>query len=195
MGDGKMDDNTLKLIKEIAETAHKYIFGSNKDYENLEHYLEDFGVEVFYAELSDIDGYLRFNPITGRPRIVIKALQFPPRQRFTMAHEFGHLLIHHKWEPGVYVKDKDEVQDVTMYRGSSYHTLDESERERQANEFAGNFLMPENEIMELLIKKREELNRRISVTEGALFLSDEFKVSKPAAENRLKRLIQRKNNG
>jgi Zn-dependent peptidase ImmA (M78 family) len=46
------------------------------------------------------------------------------RQRFTMAHELGHLMLH---PTGIMFRDDD-------FRG----TL----REREANEFAANFLMP-----------------------------------------------------
>lgn len=66
---------------------------------NLEEFIESFGIEVFYSNMdgfevpSLISGYSIVNK-NGAPEIVINANEPLPRQRFTMAHEFGHIIMH-----------------------------------------------------------------------------------------------------
>lgn len=180
-------------ISAVAELFHDYVFKDNTDYENLENYLEEIGIEVFYAELERYDGYLRINSERGLPRIVVKANQFPPRQRFTMAHELGHLVLHHNflpWEEWNQIEQDEENQvlEVTMYRGNIYN-IDETKKERQANDFAGAFLMPTRKIQRLIQQFREKNGRNIKVSELIDYLTREFKVSGPAARMRLKRLF------
>src|SRR5699024_12357416 len=173
---------------------HDYVFKDNTDYENLEHYLEEIGIEVYYAEISDVDGYLRINSESGLPRIVVKANQYSPRQRFTMAHELGHLVLHHnflpweKWNQNK-EKSKDEVLEVTMmYRGGQY-SLAESKKEIEANDFAGAFLMPTRKIQKIIQHFRESYGRKIRMSEISQLMTDQFKVSGPAASMRLKRML------
>lgn len=180
-------------ISSVAELFHDYVFKDNVDYENLEHYLEGIGIEIYYAEISDVDGYLRINSDNGLPRIVVKANQYSPRQRFTMAHELGHLVLHHnflpweKWNQNK-EKSKDEVLEVTMYRGGQYN-LAESKKEVEANDFAGAFLMPIRKIQKIIQQFKESEGRNIRTSELKHLISDQFKVSVPAASMRLKRLL------
>lgn len=186
-------DTDYTKISTIAELFHDYVFKDNTDYERLEYYLEEAGIEVYYAELDDVDGYLRINSENGRPRIVIKANQYSPRQRFTMAHELGHLVLHHKFVPWkewkrIKHEEKDAVLEVTMYRGGTYNS-EESKKEREANDFAGAFLMPTRKIGRIIQNFKEEHGRNIRMSELESRLSNEFKVSVPAASVRLKRLF------
>lgn len=61
---------------------------------------------------------------TGQATIWVKAGDAPVRQRFTMAHEVGHLLLH---PSGVAYRDNS-------FRGGW--------KEREANQFAADLLMP-----------------------------------------------------
>lgn len=65
------------------------------------------------------------------PLIFVNSTHWTPRSLFTLAHELGHLLLHHDHDGSISV---DET-----FAGSN-------QDERQANAFAAAFLMPESQI-------------------------------------------------
>lgn len=68
-------------------------------------------------------------PTSGAPIVWVNGTQFPPRQRFTLAHEFGHVRCGH-----------DGRVAVDTFATLSGVTTDS--REIQANAFAAEFLAP-----------------------------------------------------
>ncbi len=68
----------------------------------------------------------------GKAVIYIKANELPTRQRFTVAHELGHYVLHMK------ELEKGLLEKVDMFRST-----ETSQREVEANEFAAALLMPE----------------------------------------------------
>lgn len=92
----------------------------------------------------------------------------PKRQRFTVAHELAHFLLH-----------KDDIgngiSDDVLYRSSL-----SDRREQQANRLAADILMPEN----LLHEAREAAEEK-GVGDVALFLAESFEVSEAAMKIRL----------
>lgn len=85
--------------------------------------LEARGVVTARIPMPDNDAIDAFSSaLSGRPVIALTYKGNPMRQRFSVAHELGHLLLHPEPEPG-----------------SLRH-------EREANVFAAEFLMPANEI-------------------------------------------------
>jgi Zn-dependent peptidase ImmA (M78 family) len=114
----------LYPVKEIAdaENAARAIrthWGLGIDpIPNLSELLEERGIKILAADLTDIDGLtakVRRKNGEPLPVIVIKANTWSERKRFTLAHELGHLLMDVR--PGV-------------------------DAEKAANRFAGAFLMP-----------------------------------------------------
>lgn len=90
--------------------------------------LESNGIIVYeMTALDKFDG-ISFFTDKGFPIIVVNK-SFPnDRKRFTIAHELGHILLHN-----------ESNFPVSQYR-------DEKTKEKEANEFASEFLMPENDI-------------------------------------------------
>lgn len=86
---------------------------------------------------SDISGFLFLG--SERPLIGVNASQTRVRQRFTIAHEFGHYLLHGFTHREVHV---DHGFRVMLRDGRSSEGTDEAERE--ANLFAAEILMPED---------------------------------------------------
>jgi Zn-dependent peptidase ImmA (M78 family)/DNA-binding XRE family transcriptional regulator len=86
------------------------------------HLLESRGVRVFSLapECRDVGA---FSFWLGRPFVCLRTDKTAERSIFDMAHELGHLVLHRE--------------------GSAPHGRD---AERQANIFASNFLMPENDV-------------------------------------------------
>lgn len=94
------------------------------------------------------------------------------RDRFTIAHELGHLFLHMG-----YMSDDGKWENINP--SEIYNRDNEaSEREYQANEFAAALLMPQEEFKKKI--DEFELNGRVAMTKVA----DYFGVSLEAAINR-----------
>lgn len=104
---------------------------------------------------------------------------YPTRERFSIAHELGHLFLHMG-----YLVDADRFSSLqegqpgySYDRVPSYH-LGKSEEEYEANEFASELLMPRQQFMEAV---------RANTTGGTCnieALADRFGVSRQAAATR-----------
>ncbi len=100
---------------------------------NLVELLEEQGIKVLAVGLTNIDGLTARVRRAGKssvPVIVVNRKDWGERQRFTLAHELGHL-----------------VMDVTA-------SLDE---EKAAQRFAGAFLMPANALWAKIGKRRTSI--------------------------------------
>ena len=100
---------------------------------NLVELLEEQGIKVLAVGLTNIDGLTARVRRAGKssvPVIVVNRKDWGERQRFTLAHELGHL-----------------VMDVTA-------GLDE---EKAAQRFAGAFLMPANALWAKIGKRRTSI--------------------------------------
>jgi Zn-dependent peptidase ImmA (M78 family) len=98
---------------------------------------EEIGARLSYRSLDgDISGILYRNE-PGDPVIGVNARDARTRQRFTIAHELGHLLLH----PGHQII-VDKLVKVNFRRTASMPVAGLAE-EREANAFAAELLMPE----------------------------------------------------
>ena len=96
----------------------------------------------------DVSGMLvPLPPLKGEPRwaIVVNANDPPVRQRFTIAHELGHLLIHK------YSTTHADGRYQVRFRNEKSATGSVRE-EIEANQFAAELLMPEKEVRRLAIR-------------------------------------------
>lgn len=97
---------------------------------------------------SDVSGMLvPLPPLDGEPRwaIVVNANDAPVRQRFTIAHELGHLLIHKYPTPHADGRYQVRFRNERSATGSVREEI-------EANQFAAELLMPEKEIRRLAIR-------------------------------------------
>lgn len=99
------------------------------------------GVPVHYANLPDNTSGMIERVGEGRFRIVVNANHSKNRQRFTIAHELGHYMLHrHLIGHG--------IEDSRAYRSSAdgvYSNRDIGPmQETEANKFAVGLLMPEH---------------------------------------------------
>jgi Zn-dependent peptidase ImmA (M78 family) len=106
---------------------------------NLERLIHDLGLEL--QKTNDLPngciGKLEYLPDTGVYRISVLRSDHYFRQRFTMAHELGHYILHrHRMVNNV-------IEDTTMYRSNFPDAL-----EREANQFATAVLMPLEQLKE-----------------------------------------------
>lgn len=95
------------------------------------------GVLVYRTRFSSDDtcGILQFDASTSKYAIYVNTAHLVTRQRFTIAHEIGHFILHRN--------DIQTFVDKTLnlYRTSGQD--EQSSMETQANMFAAALLMPE----------------------------------------------------
>lgn len=130
------------------------------------------------SEDNDVSGML-FRDGT-RTIIGVNAGHASTRQRFTIAHEIGHLLLH----PGrPIILDKL----VRVNRRDSVSALASDRQEIEANQFAASLLMPRD----LVASEKDRLmNKQAGITENDLVrdLATRFNVSSEAMGHRLTNL-------
>lgn len=121
--------------------------------QDLEGAIEQFGVNVKYSfmnsENRNVSGYLMVE--NHEPVIVLNAADSEKRRRFTMAHELGHLILHWNWLPGDSIEIENGVFDISYRKESrgDYDSLEDLEREDDADTFAGEFLLPVNKVVDI----------------------------------------------
>lgn len=103
-------------------------------------------------------------------RIIVSPYQDEKRERFTIAHELGHLFLHmgYRTNKELWARQENNI----------YHRIGSSEKEYQANEFAAAFLMPASEYLTVL--KRIADGNVVDTSK----IAEYFNVSVEAASNR-----------
>lgn len=134
------------------------------------------GVQLKFSPLDDeLSGMVFIKD--GTPIIGVNSLHHPNRQRFTIAHELGHLVMHRNiLENEVHV---DKQFKILMRDGVASSGTDTIEIE--ANKFAAELLLPSFLLDELLTREFDIDD------EGPLeALAKKFKVSKQMLEYRIR---------
>lgn len=128
------------------------------------------GVGLKAATLSaGISGEIRPDPDNaGKFLIRVNRHDAGNRQRFTVAHEIGHFLLHSD-------QIGDGIKDDVLYRSNL-----SDRREAEANRMAADLLMPEHLIDEWL-----ERARLLRVEDVVRYLAAQFEVSEASMKIRL----------
>jgi Zn-dependent peptidase ImmA (M78 family) len=131
---------------------------------------KDLGVEVKLSSLPlNVSGQIA--KIDGRYEIKINRHESRQRQRFTLAHELAHFLLHRDIIDGMGGKLTDNV----LYRsGAAEHV------EYEANRLASQIVMPETALQEAFSRYGENLSETT-----VELLAEQFGVSKAAMEIRV----------
>ena len=120
--------------------------------------------------------------------------KYLPRVRFTLAHELGHYYLHKKQIKEAKFSSIEEWTKVlqnTSYEDSNWF-------ERQADEFAGSFLIPINTLIKLIEGKRNKIEQFLKESNSEEFhekaiygisinLCRKFNVSHQVIETRINR--------
>ncbi len=127
---------------------------------------DHFGIAVWRQQLEPgVSGKLMRDPENGGPSgfsILVADDEPHVRQRFTIAHEIAHFVLHRQ----AVDRMGGEVQDDVFYR-SGMNTAQEAE----ANRYAADLLMPSaliNNLIILGITQVDVLAKRLGVSEAAL---------------------------
>lgn len=147
--------------------------------EDIENAVENFGIEVKYSDMlhikssEEISGYVHV--VDGVPEMVINGFQSELRQRFTIAHELGHVLLHWQWQPGKHLPDG--LVEIS-YRKEFYSSVEDEQREQQADKFAAEFLAPLYDVVQFLREIKEDIpDKEVQIS----MISDRFNISNPSA--------------
>lgn len=134
-------------------------------------------------EAQDVIGKIEFDG--GRPVISVNPKQngYLPRRRFTLAHEIGHYCLHTS-STGEGFTDSRRTMSRTATMWDA--------KEREANQFAADLLMPTKSVFEIGSRVLDENDKRarppMSVPEFTTRMADEFLVSNEAMTYRLRGL-------
>ena len=115
--------------QEIAYKIRNYLGVPSGPIDNIVSLLEKNGVIVMFLDLDDMDKFDGMTMFTANQAPVIWINRNTPndRKRFNLAHELGHLVMH--------------LRSEDLEKG-------EGQKEIEANQFAGEFLMPASQCKE-----------------------------------------------
>lgn len=139
--------NTLlapERVEELKSLANQVNANALKEEDPLKRLLgiaEQNGIKVMQSDLYEISGALRKE---GNHWVIyVNAFDSPKRQLFTIAHELGHFFAH---------KEKcDEFIDGQFISRAKQEEFAREKTELEANEFAGNLIMPEDKVRALAV--------------------------------------------
>lgn len=166
MGRRMTKQNSTSTVKNCSQEAATDIIRNKPEYVKN----STFDIFSYVKSLSDVE--LRIEPlgddisgyiekVEDKFVIVINSLQSPLRQRFTLAHEFGHYSLHKENLEGKH-------QDTALFRDANEDSLG---IEYAANDFAAELLIP-RESFENAIKAGtntpKQLSNLFQVTEKAI---------------------------
>lgn len=137
--------------------------------ENIANVLENLGVRCLFfdSDSSGLDGIstiqngLMLTMLKNRKKNIERII-------FSGAHELGHLVMH----PNLFTSDQSDIDDSREY-------------EKEANKFAGYFLVPSNELTRIW---REDRLNRLRLFDALLLLKRVFHVSYLCLFHRVKEL-------
>jgi len=163
-----VNSDQFSKIREIALEERRILgFNESEPITNLEEILRSYGIKILQPLLDfSINGIFLTLDI-DRFLIIINNENSPSMRNFTLAHEYGHYLLHRGNDFNIVTKNID----------SPAHFLD---KEKTANLFAAEFLMPEKSLDNFK-------NFRISEESATLYLQ-RYKVSRSALIFRLDNL-------
>ena len=171
------------MNKNKREKINNYAFEIRKNsglktpitIESLKNFIKKLNGKLSFDEInlsSDTDGKIE-KTNNNEFRITINSNNFSSedRQKFTIAHELGHLFLHMHFL-------EEEWNCIEDYQDSIYERKGYSQEEYEAHEFAAAILMPKDEF-KMVVEKYTKDNKCNTAKLAAHFL-----VSKDAAINR-----------
>jgi predicted transcriptional regulator len=139
---------------------------------NMSRAVEGLGGELLY-NLSPSDPEALVEKHGEAFRIRLRRGAKASRDRFSVAHELGHLFLHMG-----YLVDPKRWDGVGTYRDSVMYRFGYSEEEYEAHEFAAAFLMPKDQFVDVALKHLKNGNFDLDA------IAQAFDVSREAAKNR-----------
>jgi Zn-dependent peptidase ImmA (M78 family) len=135
-------------VRQMAEEVLKQT-GTARVPVPVEQIVKKLGIELVHESLGpEVSGLIVLSP--AGVKICVNQDDPEPRRRFTIAHELGHHVLKHQFEAGSHVHV--DRGNVILYREKKTAGFDGKERE--ANKFAAELLMPTE-----LVKEHARMQR------------------------------------
>lgn len=132
------------------------------------------GASVRYAPLDDALSGMAYIK-DGVPVIGVNSLHHPNRQRFTIAHEIAHLVLHRD-----YITAEVHVDTTFVLNRDELAATGTDALEIDANAFAAELLMPTALLRQTVYKEAD-----LEDEDAVAVIARKFKVSTTALQNRL----------
>ena len=163
----------------VTQKAHEvfYKYDNNELPINIEQIASTYGIALQYKNLKkNISAILYFDE---SPRIIVNKNDHVNRQRFSIAHEMGHLFLEHGLQKHTY--------EQTIFFRAKENKNQNQILELEANHFAAELLMPS-----FLLKKRlnEKEYKKLDDKDLISKLATEFQVSTIAMQIRLQKYFE-----
>jgi Zn-dependent peptidase ImmA (M78 family) len=182
-------NNPPRPVTRVERAAVKVLADARQEFEALQEPWDSYVVDVeLIATLLYALGVQRVEDLRvgqrayaglldGRAKLIaVEGLDGAPRQRFSLAHELGHYVLHFLPQPNGRGLFTCTTQDMAISQAGT--ELVHARQELEANQFAAALLMPEPAVRAMH-----------QVVGGRLFaLARHFQVSQQAMEIRLGRL-------
>lgn len=194
-GSKQVDLNSLKSVKS-AKALLEEIYGNISDVQLPVDVREVLGrlSKVKFSDVLSFDdwdnsGYIKVNR-SGENKEVesiavwVNPTEAPVRQRFTIAHELGHLIF--DILPNIEDSNIDECFEDKLHRNDEMNY-----KETRANKFAAQLLMPADLVkseVSKLVKQLKDEGKKASLDDIVSKLAVIFDVSSQSMEIRLKTL-------
>lgn len=137
--------------------------------------VRNYGLEVTYADFGGHSDVAGFVDLEAR-HIVVNSLDPPSRQKFTVAHELGHWIMHRQ----LLKENPDRGILLRLPLGMP----DPDPREKEANSFAANILVPDEFVLPVI----QDGQRMTDLRGGERLLATVFGVSSDVVVYRLRQL-------
>ncbi|MCL4069321.1 ImmA/IrrE family metallo-endopeptidase [Pseudomonas sp. GX19020] len=135
----KMLSSALDTAERVLEYCKNHDLLTDYDAANIEDLIaRDEALSLVYVDLQDKDAYIKCNSDEDF-EIGINKRHHRNRQRFSMAHEYGHYQLH-----------RSDIKRMAVGERILHRDGEINPVERQANNFAANLLMPEASVRKAL---------------------------------------------
>jgi Zn-dependent peptidase ImmA (M78 family) len=168
-------------VARVAEILDR--FGIRNPPVPVDRIAKGLGAQLRFSPLDDeLSGMIYISD--GTPIIGINSLHHPNRQRFSIGHEVGHLVLHRKLISGkVHVDKEFRIQLPTLNRDAT-SALGTDKIEIQANRFSAELLMPTAWFLQAIATKPFDIDNEAPLEE----IARKFKVSRQALDFRIRNL-------
>lgn len=157
----------------------------------VEKIAEKLSIRIKKSPSDEFSGLLIFRDSGKSALIALNSEEPETRQRFTVAHEIGHFLLHKSHEAFVDFLPSHR-RNKTSIHGSEELSKEEiqylqSPKEKEANAFAAALLMPRNTLIKDLKKYKSTVLTEVDI----LTLASKYNVSEDAMRFRIMNLSKR----
>lgn len=123
-------------------------------YELVRNYGIDIEEQPFPSDFDNVSGFINIED--GRPTMYVNLNEPKNRRKFTVAHEFGHWLLHKE-------KIRKDPGMTVLYR-KALGAANDDPAEREANAFAAELLVPMEMLQKEIDKPVHELAEKFQVS-------------------------------